>query len=28
MLCLFTVGFSLALPFYFYDNYEVLKKEV
>jgi len=25
---LFTVGFSLALPFYFYDNYEVLKKEV
>ena len=28
MLCMFTVGFSLALPFYFYDNFEVLKNKI
>ena len=28
MLCFFTVGFSLALAFYFYDNYEVLKDKI
>ena len=26
MACLFLVGFSLALPFYFYDNFDNLKK--
>lgn len=26
MLCLFLVGFSLALPFYLYDNFDDLKK--
>jgi len=26
MACFFLVGFSLALPFYFYDNFEALKK--
>ena len=26
-IILFTVGFSLALPFYFYDNFEVLKNK-
>ena len=26
MACFFLVGFSLALPFYLYDNFEDLKK--
>ena len=26
-IILFTVGFSLALPFYFYDNFEALKNK-
>ena len=26
MLCLFLVGFSLALPYYLYDNFDDLKK--
>ena len=26
MACFFLVGFSLALPFYFYDNFDKLKK--
>ena len=26
MLCLFLVGFSLALPFYLYDNFDDLKR--
>ena len=28
MACLFLIGFSLALPFYFYDNFDDLKSRL